>query len=259
MTTCLRPDTHLLIRQCAALLGAGMALSAVADEPPVPFEAQMEALRNGKVIGESKISLSVENGDWVMRSHTRGTKGMAKFLGVDERSESRGGWQDGAPRPDGFEQRVKVSFKTIETTAEFDWAAGQVRSVHEKDEFILPAEPGLLDPVSVGLAVRAGLAEGEREWRLPMVDEDEIKEQHFRAEGAEALETALGCLHTERVDKIRAPTSRRYTRTWYARDLKWVPVHVTHGKTDGDHMETRLVSLTVDGVTVEAGQVCSDS
>lgn len=226
------------------LAAAGVAHGA---EPPVPFEATLELLRNGKLIGESRFSLSVTDGDWVMRSESRGTRGLAKFLGVEESSESRGGWEDGAPRPESFRQTVEVSFKTIETTADFDWDAGTVRSVHEDGENTFPLEPGLLDPVSVGLAVRAGLTMGEREWRLPMVDEDEIEEQHFRAAGAEAIETPLGCLQTERVDKIRGPQSTRYTQTWYARDLAWVPVQVAHGKTDGDRMESRLKSLIIDG------------
>lgn len=274
MTTCLRPEKgprehadkppgigRALHRAVPLALSLAMPLGAApvaAAEAPVPFEAQLEFLRNGKLMGESRFTLTVENGDWIMHSQTQGTRGVAKFLGVNEESESRGGWQDGAPRPDQFRQTVKVSFKTIETTAEFDWAAGEVRTVHKKEPFVLPLEPGVLDPVSVGLAVRAGLAAGEREWRLPMVDEDKIETQHFRAEGAERLETTLGCLDTERVDKIRAASSSRYTRTWYARDFQWVPVHVTHGKTDGDHMETRLVALVVDGVAVEAGQRCAE-
>lgn len=226
-----------------------LALAGIAQaaEPPVPFEATLELLRNGKLIGESRFSLSVTGGDWVMRTESRGTRGLAKFLGVEESSESRGGWQHGAPRPVSFRQTVEVAIKTMETRADFDWDAGTVRSVHEDGEDTFPLQPGLLDPVSVGLAVRAGLAAGEREWRLPMVDEDEIEEQHFRAAGAEAIDTPLGCLQTERVDKIRGPQSTRYTRTWYARDLAWVPVQVAHGKTDGDRMESRLTSLVIDG------------
>lgn len=224
--------------------------------PPRPFEAKMAFLRNGKPIGEAQFAFTVTGDEWTLRSSMRGTRGVAKFLGVEESSESHGRWIDGAPQPLNFRQTVEVAIKTIETRADFDWQAGTVLSVHEDGETTLPATPGLLDPVSVGLAVRAGLGQGEREWRLPMVDEDEIEVQHFRAVSDEALETGLGCLETVRVDKIRAPGSTRYTRTWYARDLAWVPVHVAHGKTDGDQMETRLVALSVAGETVSAGPAC---
>lgn len=243
-------------RWLAALLLAA-AGAAHGAEPPVPFAATLELLRNGKLIGESRFSLSVTDGNWVMRTESRGTRGLAKFLGVEESSESRGSWEDGAPRPESFRQTVEVAIKTIETRADFDWDAGTVRSVHEDGENTFPLEPGLLDPISVGLAVRAGLAMGEREWRLPMVDEDEIEEQHFRAAGAATIDTPLGCLQTERVDKIRGPQSTRYTQTWYAWDLAWVPVQVAHGKTDGDRMESRLKSLTIDGAAITpTGEPC---
>jgi hypothetical protein len=247
--------TRTAVRAFALILTLGCG-AAFGDAPPSPFVAEMEFLRNGKPIGEATFSLEVDGNDWVMRSSVEGTRGVARFLGVEESSESRGDWVDGGPRPKAFVQRVKVSFKTIETRANFDWAAGQVLSIHKDGENVLETEPGLMDPVSVGLAIRKGLENGEREWRLPMVDEDEIEEQHFRAEGAEALDTPLGCLETERVDKIRRAGSTRYTQTWYARDLDWVPVYVAHGKTDGDRMESRLVSLTVDGKPVPVSAPC---
>ncbi|MEM1411226.1 MAG: DUF3108 domain-containing protein [Pseudomonadota bacterium] len=253
-----KPDTLLALALTIAVLTSSTLCASLsqASEPPVPFTANMEFLRNGKLIGEATFSFEVNGSEWVLRSEMAGTRGVAKFLGVRENSESIGQWIDGSPRPERFQQTVKVSIKTVETRGVFDWEQGTVLSVHEDGETTLPLTPGILDPVSVGLAVRSGLGTGLREWHLPMVDEDEIEEQHFRAEGAEALDTALGCLQTERVDKIRAASSTRYTRTWYAEDYDWIPVHVAHGKTDGDQMETRLVSLVVDGQTIEKAPAC---
>ncbi len=247
MTTRLAPLAGLatLIFSCAAVAG-----------PVTPFEATFEFLRNDKAIGESRVALTLEDGAWTMTSATRGTRGLAKLLGLEESSLSRGDWQDGGPRPHHFEQTVEVSFKTIHTRAEFDWQAGTVHSVHEDGEDTLALTPGVLDPVSVGLAVRAGLGDGVSEWRLSLVDEDEIEEQLFEVATTEALDTPLGCLVTRRVDRIRGPESTRYTQTWYARDYDWTPVKVAHGKTDGDRMESRLLALAVNGESVEAGLTC---
>lgn len=229
---------------------------AAAAEPPLPFEGTFELYRNGKLIGEATFSFSVEGNHWQMRSNTEGTKGLARFLRLKEWSLGEGDWVDGAPRPGNFEQNVKVAIKTITTAAEFDWDAGTVHSVYRDGEATLETVPGLLDPVSVGLKIRAGLASGETEWRLPMVDEDLIEEEHFRVDETVALDTALGCLETQRVDKIRGPQSTRYTQTWYAEELAFVPVYIAHGKKDGDRMESRIVSLTLDGTPVEAGAPC---
>jgi len=247
---------NLLTGLLTAAIGCCTVTAAGAAELPEPFTAEFEFLRNGKAIGEANFAFTVDGDRYLMRSAMEGTKGVASFLGVEERSESEGLWADGQPRPERFEQTVKVSFKTILTRAVFDWAEQLVLSEHKDGETTLPLSPGVLDPVSVGLAVRAGLAEEEGEWRLPMVDEDEIEEQHFRRSGREQLDTALGCLATQRVDKIRGPESTRYTRTWYADELAFVPVYITHGKTDGEHLESRIVSLTLNGKPVEAGKAC---
>lgn len=245
-----RPLRGLAMLSILALAGTAVAA------PPSPFEAGFEFHRNGKLIGESRFRFDVEDGNWVMSTETEGTKGLARLLGLEESSESRGDWSDGGPRPLGFQQTVKVAVKNIETRADFDWEAGTVHSVHEDGETDLDLVPGVLDPVSAGLAIRAGLARNETEWRLTLVDEDELEEQLFRLAGSESLDTKLGCLETRRVDRIRGPESTRYTQTWYAVAHDWVPVKVAHGKTDGDRMESHLVSLELDGVPVERGAPC---
>lgn len=238
-----------------ALLIATLVLTSaqvLAEEMPRPFEGKFEFYRNDKLIGESTISLTIEGDQWSMRSDTTGTKGVARFLRFREWSLSEGDWIEAAPRPLAFEQEVKVAVKTIITSALFDWEGGTVLSIHKDGETTLEVVPGLLDPVSVGLRIRAGLNRGEQEWRLPMVDDEKIEEQHFRVAETVQLDTALGCLDTHRVDKIRGPQSTRYTQTWYADELAFVPVHIAHGKKDGDHLESRLVALTLDGKPVAA-------
>ena len=230
-----------------------------ASELPPPFEATLEVLRNGKVIGEATFTFTTDGEDWVLTSRSQGTRGVAKFVGFKEQSESHGDWHDGGPRPLGFRQTYEATLIKRETTADFDWSAGTVHSVHKDGENHLTLEPGVLDPASIGLSIRAGLAAGTREWTLSIVDEDEIETQVYRAAGEETLQTPIGCLNVERVDRIRGPQSTRYTRTWYARDLGWVPVQVAHGKTDGDQMETRLLSLVLEGEPVKDQGSCDGS
>ncbi len=230
------------------------SLQAPGDEMPRPFSGNFEFYRNGKLIGESTISLTLDDKRWLMRSDTKGTKGVARFLRFREWSLSEGDWIDAAPRPDTYEQEMKVAVKTIITSALFDWEEGTVRSIHKDGESTLEVVPGLLDPGSLGLRIRAGLGRGEQEWRLPMVDDDQIEEQHFRVAETVRLNTALGCLDTHRVDKIRGPESTRYTQTWYADELAFVPVFIAHGKKDGDRLESRIKTLTLDGEPVTADE-----
>jgi len=250
----LRLSLH--IAWISALASLALPAVAVASEPPPSFEATFEFLRNDKVAGESTARYESADGRWTVRSDSHGTRGLARFLGLEERTESRGRWQQGALVPLQFEQVVKVAVKTVETRAQFDWEEGVVHSTHKDGEDRLPITPGTLDPGSVGLRIRLGLLAGEREWSIDLVDEDEIETQKFEALPAEKLDTALGCLDTIRVDRIRDPESTRYTQTWYAVDHAFAPVKVAHGKRDGDHMETRITTLTLDGKAVNRGAGC---
>ena len=210
-------------------------------------------------MGETRFTFESDGERWTLTSDTKGTKGLAKFLGISENFVSKGRWVDGQARPDGFDQNVKISIKKIHNQATFDWEAGQVTSVHEDGTSLLPLEPGVQDPTSIGLAIRSGLNAGETAWRIPLVDEDEIEIHRFEDQGEDAIESPLGCLQTRRVDRIRGPESRRYTRTWYATNHDFVPVRIEHGKTDGDHLETQIVELVIDGESIAPGPSCSQA
>lgn len=237
------------------ILVLALSASPCAAQTPSAFEARLELLRNGKVMGESVFTLTSENGTWRMESQTRGTKGLARFIGLEEASFSEGDLPDGLARPLRFERTVDA-IKTLRWSAEFDWAAAVVRSVHPDGESTLELLPGVVDENSLGLRIRAGLARGEDDWRLLVLDEDEIEQQHFAVRAVERIQTALGCFETHRVDKIRDPSSKRYTRTWYADEWDFVPVRIEHGKHGGDHMESRIVEMTVNGRKVTGEPDC---
>ncbi|MDT8321200.1 MAG: DUF3108 domain-containing protein [Xanthomonadales bacterium] len=263
----LRAPTCLMAhaRRGRALLRATAALSCLVVMPslslgqvPSDFTAQLEVFRNGKLLGESTVEFSSHDGEWTMSRETRGTRGLARFIGLHESSRTTGDWAGGAPRPLHFERTLRV-FRKTHWLAEFDWQAGVVHSVYPDGESTLKLEPGIIDESSIDLVVRSGLQQGESEWFLQVVDEEEIEHQHFKTLTTQALQTHLGCMITKKVEKIRDETSKRYTRTFYAADHDYVPVFMVHGKKDGEHLETRLVSLSVAGVNVEPGADCPEN
>jgi hypothetical protein len=217
---------------------------------PQDFEATMEVYRNGKLMGESTISMTTQGDQWTMRSHTRGTKGIARIVGLDEQSWSKGDWDNGSARSLSFERNVKA-IKKMHWNAQFDWDAGTVSSVYPDGEFTMELKKNTVDETTVGLRIRMGLARGREEWNLNVLDEEKIEVQTFRAAPVEKIQTKLGCLTVHRVDKIRGETSKRYTRQYYAEELGFAPVFIEHGKTGSDHMETKIVSLFLDGKKIE--------
>jgi hypothetical protein len=230
------------------------AIVTAADRPG--FKVSMELFRNGKLMGETTFTFSSGDSQWRMQSQTLGTKGLARIMGVEESSFSRGDWHDNLPRPLEFERNVKA-IKTFRWAANFDWARGEVHSIYPDGESTLAITPGVVDESTLGLVIRLGLERGEDEWFLQVLDEDEVEQEHFRARPAERTQTILGCITTHPVEKIRRAGSTRYTRTYYARDHHFVPVMIEHGKTDGDHLESRLKSLEIDGEQVSRGPDCS--
>jgi hypothetical protein len=225
--------------------------------PPTDFEATLEVLRNGKLSGESQISYSSDGGLWAVSSHTRGVKGMARFMGLDERSTSTGTWVDGQPRPARFESKIKATLVDRGWSADYDWDEGVIKTVHEDGESTLELAPGVIDDSTVNLVIRLGLAQGETEWHLEVVDEDEIDDDRYRAHPPGRIDTALGCMEVVKVEKIRAPDSSRYTYTWFARDHGWAPVKLVHGKKGDSEIESRLKSLKVDGEPVAPAPACN--
>ena len=109
--------------------------------------------------------------------------------------------------------------------------------------------------MSLQLELRERLASPEKGLEFMLVEDDEIELQRFRTLPGEQMETSLGCLRTTPVEKIRR-SSRRYTRSWHANDFLFIPVRMEHGKTDGDHMELRIIELTINGTLVDPQPGC---
>ncbi|MEJ2401978.1 MAG: DUF3108 domain-containing protein [Xanthomonadales bacterium] len=239
------------------VLLAGLAAAPAARPDTSDFEARLELYRNDTLTGEMSFRLASDARGWTMSTETQGTHGLARFLGLREHSVGEGDWVGEAPRPLRYERTVKA-VRTLRWTADFDWTDGVVETVWPDGEATLELEPGVLDESAVGLVIRAGLARGEDEWRLRLVDEEKIEDAHFRSLGAQRLQTALGCLRVYVVEKVRRPQSTRYTRTWYAADHAFAPVLLEHGKTGGDAIEGRVVALTIEGAPVATAPDCAE-
>ena len=239
-----------------ASLVAAMLLPATGMAAnPLDFRVTMDMLRNGKLMAETTFTFTSRDGQWTMQSESRGIKGLARLVGLEEHSISHGDWQDNEPRPLNFERNVKA-IKKMRWSAEFDWPQSEIRSIYPDGESTLQLEPGVVDESTLGMVIRLGLEQGEDEWFLQVLDEDEIEQQHYRSRPAERIQTSLGCVTAYAVEKIRRAGSTRYTRTYHAREHAFVPVLIEHGKKDGDHLESRLKKLEIDGKAITPGPDC---
>lgn len=232
--------------------GAGAAETRVAA-----YDARYSVYRNGKLTGRMDVELERKDGRWTARSEGSGTHGLARLLGARDSEETVGRVHRGQFRPERYQRHTRVAALDDEWVVDFDWARRQVRIVRDGDDgLLLDMTEDALDPLTLKLEMRRRLLDAGPELVFQMVEEDEIDEQRFRLLPREWLETSLGCLLTQPVEKIRQ-NSARYTRAWHAPALDFVEVRMEHGKTGGEHLEMRIAELSVGGETVVPAPGCA--
>lgn len=238
----------------AAILCLGWAGIALAEIKP--YSARYSIYRNGQLTGKVEVSLHQQGEYWVIESEVSGTHGLARILDAHDNEKVVGRIRDGHFMPDSYSRHTRLTGMDDLSTVNFDWDAGSVQIVRDKEKMTLDLGNEALDPLSLKLEMRQRLSQQNPDMTFWLVDEDEIKEQKFRILKDERLETSLGCLETTPVEKVRE-NSKRYTRAWHAPGLDHVAVRIEHGKTGGNHMEMRITELTLAGTAVPPQQGCA--
>lgn len=229
---------------------------AVAETINEPYSARYAVYRNGKLQARSEFLFQQQGENWIIKSESVGTHGMAKFMKFRDFEFVEGRFHDDKFRPLRYVHDLKWIGPDQNSAAVFDWENMLVDVTHKGDSRTLELTDGAVDPMSLQLELRERLANPELGMEFMLVEEDELELQQFRMLPEEKIETSLGCLNTIPVEKIRR-SSRRFTRSWHAGDLLFIPVRMEHGKTDGDHMELRITELTIAGTVVEPQPGCS--
>jgi hypothetical protein len=221
-----------------------------------PFQARYDVYRNGDLIGEMEVELTLQGDRWSLSSQSGGTHGLALILGARDSEYAEGKLGKGRIRPDRYSRHTKIAGVDERWKAEFDWEAGLVNIVNDQNDIQLELGGGALDPLSLGLELRRRLGQDEPNLVFRLVSGDKLKKQQFRLLESETLETSLGCLETRRVERVRS-NNRRYTRLWHAPHLDFISVRLEHGKTGGNHMELRISELKLGDSIVEPGPGCT--
>jgi hypothetical protein len=89
----------------------------------------------------------------------------------------------------------------------------------------LPLQPGLLDGMSIQVAMINALLAGHPPTRFLMIDKTKIKDYLYTEEGTATIQTALGPYRTI-IYRSGRPGSEDGTWFWCAPDLRFIPVKV---------------------------------
>lgn len=241
---CRRPGRWLM----AAVLSLGSSLALA--QPFQPFTASYAAdMKNIPVNGEAVHSLAQNaDGTWSLNFHA------SMFVArLTEESTLRLEGEEVVPLT--YRYQRKGLGRSRETTQQFDWANGEVRGVHKKEEFTLPTQPGLLDKTTYQLALQRDLMAGKTEMSYLVLDGDEIEQYQFRVTGEDRVTTRNGQFDAVEVQRVREPDARRETTLWFAKDWNYLLVRLSQVETDGQHYQIVLKEATVNGQPVAGNPI----
>jgi hypothetical protein len=209
---------------------ATLSLAANAIAAPAPFTVTYAVSRDGKVIGESKVTLAqAGKDDWTLTTETHGTAGMARMLGLDVREESRFRWKDGLPEGLNYDYRQDATLKHKQRHTDFDWSGGQAHVKDNDKNFDFPVQAGTVDRHLVSLSIGEALAAGKKEAQFGVAVKDHVEQQQYRDDGEEEVKVPAGSYKTVRVERVDSPGK---IRSWYAPNK--LPVPVKMEQTQGD-------------------------
>ena len=221
------------------------------------YIAVYEVLRNDKILAEVTIQLSQEDDTWTLHGFTHDTRGLADILNVKGVQTATGQWQGGRFMPEKYDFSFKlVGYKTS-WHAEFDWTSRVVTTRSKSGKKQLPLASGAVDPFSLFLNISSYLSEKQPQVAVDVVDEDEIENHVYRVDLEAPVQTALGCLATTRVKRIRE-NSKRTSMAWYANDYNYIPVQLQHFKKKGKGLGMRIISLDVAGLAIQPVASCEN-
>lgn len=221
----MRRPTETLLLTTLACLGAACTHLALAQSVQLqPFTATYALEWKGMAAGVSSVALERgTDGEWIYRARNR-ARGIFRLAlpgAITQTSIFHIEGDTIVPHSYVADDGTRSTGRDVRL--DFDWTRARATGVAEDHPVDLPIEPGVQDALSVQIALMQALARGESPESFQLVDESRLKEYVYTREGTARVETALGAFDTI-VYRSQRPGSDRFTRTWHAPALGYVPV-----------------------------------
>lgn len=210
----------------AALLLASGAAFAAGDTGLKPFVANYSITWHGMSAGTTQVKLErLADGRWSYSSQST-ARGLFR-LAVPAELSSRSVFRivDDKVLPETFVTWDGAKDDEKDQNIVFDWSTGRARGVAEKKKVDLPIQPGVLDTLSVQVALMHALLGGRTPDRFVLLDKDRVKEYLYTTQGRERVQTDVGT-HDSVIFRSSRPTSKNGTYFWCAPELGYLPLKV---------------------------------
>lgn len=231
--------------RAAGLLCAVLAAGTAGSAELRPFTATYNISWSGISAGNATLTLKQQpDGRWDYQSVTKARGLFRMAMPAELQSSSTFSIQDGKVVPELF-VADGGSGSDKDQELRFDWTSGRVTGRNEKAAVDLPLQQGLLDSLSVQVALMMELLAGRTPARFVLVDKGRIKDYDYSSQGQETVRTPVGEQHTV-IYRSARPGSANGTWFWCAPALGYLPVRVERREGKSVQWSMRLQSATVE-------------
>ncbi|MCZ6559864.1 MAG: DUF3108 domain-containing protein [Gammaproteobacteria bacterium] len=215
-----------------ALLATVSMAGAATEMPPVqqaatgpalqPYWASYKVLRGKKKVGVSKVELTADtDGLFVYRTKVS-ARGLARlFVRRDITGESHFTLENNLPFPLSYHSTGAKKGDTQSIV--FDPSNNEISSEYKGTEKTLPWSPGVLDLLSMEIAMQLQFSRGEVPTEYTLVEKNRIRDYHVEIEGTESIKTPFGEYETVRLWRQREG-SDNHAVIWLAPDLNYLMI-----------------------------------
>lgn len=204
--------------------------TARADAPPVrEFTARYDFTANRALVARMERGLRANAGGGYTLTSKSEAAGMLSFLLSDNIDESSD-WDfaDDRPRPVKYQyHHTGRKQGARHAVLDFDWQKGVVTNRINNDPWTMKVPTGAQDKLLYQYTMMLDLQAGRKTLSYDIADGGELKRYRFERMGRETIDTPLGRLETEKLQRIHG--SRR-TVIWCAATLDYLPVRIEQHK-----------------------------
>ena len=223
----------------AAILAALSVAPHAAAAPPARVELTFVIMMGDMRIAEAREVFEHDGKRYQVLSEST-PRGIAALFINDVRRESRGTVTAAGLRPELFEETGRKGGTRV---AKFNWAAGEITLINDKNTRTVALPKGTLDQASLAYAL-AFRSVASASFDVHVTDGRGVKRYRYREIGEEMLKTPLGELRTRRFEKVRDPDDKRGFEFWLATDRHLLPVKLRYLEKNGDAFDSIITGIT---------------
>ncbi|HEY2346935.1 MAG TPA: DUF3108 domain-containing protein [Xanthomonadaceae bacterium] len=226
-----------------AIAGATLAEAASAADLK-PYTATYNLSRNGDIVGTTMLTLTPTPGGWQYQSFDKGTRGTAAWIAAKVEEESQIARSGGSIEMRSYNYRLSTVATHKHQTIVANPATHSVSVQGDKHDYSYPMQPGVVDKLSLTVAIAQDLANGKRgTLSYPVAGRDHIDAQQYQVGAEQKVNVPVGSQRAIMVSRVLDASAKgKSTTYWFGLDNGFVPVRIVHSDKDGTE-ELQLASL----------------